>query len=286
MEKFETLNWENRILQSKFSGWQNVKIRENQVDNSKCYIYFSSNDLYIKDSESDFKKKIVENDRYEWLNRRTKEIPRMEIFIRDIWLSWYVNGINGELNSFDKLIDYLKEATQGLEITTVGVSSGGYEASIVAAKLGAARCFDFSGQFSLIHHFNHVKTNPFLKRYYSEYPDGGNLEVYRIIDGADTVIYYFLPMKSAQDIEQAKYAAKCGNVRCIRFSSKRHGSPVLSISLPELLSWDNNKLDGLFDRSEKHELNTICFSMRVSGVLRTFWFLSKKAFGIRRSSLD
>lgn len=69
-----------------------------------------------------------------------------------------MNGANGKLNSLDKLIDYLKTATKGFEVTTVGVSSGGYVASIVAAKLGAKRCFDFSGQFSLLHHFDHVKT--------------------------------------------------------------------------------------------------------------------------------
>ena len=61
MAEFITLDWKNSIIQSEFSGGQNIKIKENQVNNSKCYIYFSSNDLYHKDSESDFKKKIVEN---------------------------------------------------------------------------------------------------------------------------------------------------------------------------------------------------------------------------------
>lgn len=160
VKEFITLDWENSIIQLEFSRGGNIKIKENQVDNNKCYIYFSSNDLYNKDSESDFINKIVENDRYEWLNRSAANSPRKEIFIRDIWLSWYVNGVNGELKSFDRLIDYLNISTQGFEVTTVGVSSGGYAASIAAAKLGAARCFDFSGQFSLIHHFDHVKTNP------------------------------------------------------------------------------------------------------------------------------
>lgn len=40
-----------------------------------------------------------------------------------------MNGANGKLNSLDKLIDYLKTATKGFEVTTVGVSSGGYAAS-------------------------------------------------------------------------------------------------------------------------------------------------------------
>ena len=228
----------------------------------------------------DFRKKIIENDRYEWVNRSVKGTPGFEIFVRDIWLSWYVNGVNKELASLDDLISYLKEITKGYIVTTVGVSSGGYAAAIVAAKLGAARCFDFSGQFSLLHHFNHVTNNPFLKNYYAKHPDGGYLEAWQLIKNSDARIYYFLPTGSAQDIEQAEFAKKCDNVKCIRFSSKRHGSPVLSISLPELLSWDNNRLDELFDESQRHELDTVVFSMKVSGILKTFVFLGKKAFRI------
>ena len=219
------------------------------------------------------------------MNRSTKDTPELEIFIRDIWLSWYVNGVNKELDSLDALISYLKEVTKGYVVTTVGVSSGGYVAGIVAAKLGAIRCFDFSGQFSLIHHFNHVTNNPFLKKYYAEHPDGGNLEAWQLIKNSDTCIYYFLPTGSAQDIEQAEFAKKCDNVKCIRFSSKRHGSPVLSISLPELLSWDNNRLDKLCDESQMHELDTVAFSMKVSGVLKTLVFLGKKSVRIGKKKL-
>ena len=241
--------------------------------------------MYIKDSETDFRKKIIENDRYEWENRSTKDTPELEIFIRDIWLSWYVNGVNKELDSLGDLISYLKEVTKGYMVTTVGVSSGGYVAAIVAAKLGAVRCFDFSGQFSMLHHFNHVTNNPFLENYYAKHPDGGYLEAWKLIKDANTQIYYFLPTRSVQDIEQAEFAKKCDNVKCIRFSSKRHGSPVLSISLPELLSWDNNRLDELFDESQRHELDTVAFSMRVSGTLKTLVFLGKKAVRIGKKKI-
>ena len=47
---------------------------------------------------------------------------------------------------------------------------------------------------------------------------------------------------------------------------------------------DTNKLDELFSRSQKHELNTILFSMEVSGVLRTCSFLYKKAFSIMKKT--
>lgn len=153
-----------------------------------CYIYFSSNDLYVKDLETDFRKKIIKNDRYEWVNRTVKGNPELEIFIRDIWLSWYVNVVNKELASLNNLISYLKEVTKGYMVTTAGVSSVGYVATIVATKLSAIRCFDFSGQFSLLHHFNHIINNPFLKNYYAEHPDGGNFEAWQLIKNANSNI--------------------------------------------------------------------------------------------------
>lgn len=258
----------------------NIKVRKNDIANGKCYIYFSSNSLYIKDSESDFKRQIIDNDRYEWLNRSAESVPELEIFVRDIWLSWYVNGINKNIDSLDKLIAHLKKITEGYAVTTIGVSSGGYAAAITAAMLNASRCFDFSGQFSLSHHFSHITTNPFLKSYYAEHPNGCNLEAYKLIRQSQTPIYYFLPVKSTQDIEQATFALMCNNVKSIRFSSKRHGSPVLSISLPKLLSWDNDKLDVLSTESQIHEIGTIAFSIRVSGFFHTMWFLGQKAIRI------
>lgn len=74
-------------------------------------------------------------------------------------------------------------------------------------------------------------------------------------------------------------------ITCVVYTySLLHGSPVLSISLPDLLSWDNYKLDELFRRSQKNELNTILFSMEVSGVLRTCSFLCKKVFSIMKKA--
>ena len=89
-------------------------------------------------------------------------------YIRDIWLSWYVVGVNAKYNTIDALIKKMREETEGMQVITVGVSSGGFIAAILASSLKASYCLDFAGQFSLLHHWTHVDTNPFLKELYSK----------------------------------------------------------------------------------------------------------------------
>lgn len=60
----------------------------------------------------------------------------------------------------------MREETEGMQVITVGVSSGGFIAAILASSLKASYCLDFAGQFSLLYHWTHVDTNPFLKELY------------------------------------------------------------------------------------------------------------------------
>lgn len=83
-------------------------------------------------------------------------------------MSWYVVGINAKYNTIDALIRKMREETEGMQVITVGVFSGGFIAAILASSLKASYCLDFAGQFSLLHHWTHVDTNPFLKELYSK----------------------------------------------------------------------------------------------------------------------
>ena len=38
------------------------------------------------------------------------------IYIRDIWLSWYVVGINAKYNTIDALIKKMREETEGMQV--------------------------------------------------------------------------------------------------------------------------------------------------------------------------
>lgn len=61
-------------------------------------------------------------------------------------------------------------------------------------------CLDFAGQFSLLHHWTHVDTNPFLKELYSKNNHCFG-EAYLYL--GESPIYYFEPALCEQDIEQA-----------------------------------------------------------------------------------
>lgn len=79
------------LIQAEYEK-DNYKIEYNSCKNGLAYIYCSSNALYEKDNLQSFEDKIIKEDRYEWSNLRADCKPEIEIFIRDIWLSWYVKG--------------------------------------------------------------------------------------------------------------------------------------------------------------------------------------------------
>ena len=130
------------LIQAEYEK-ENYKIEYNSCKNGLAYIYCSSNALYEKDNLQSFEDKIIKEDRYEWSNLRADCKPEIEIFIRDIWLSWYVKGINSRINTYDKLIDFIRSITKGYTIRFVGASSGGFIGSILAMELNAEISYSF-----------------------------------------------------------------------------------------------------------------------------------------------
>lgn len=112
---------------------------------------------------------IKAEDRFEWENLvNYSDIPKHAakcIFIRDIHKTWHITGINHKINSIDKLIEFLKEITQGYQIITVGSSAGGYMSALVGAKLNAHLAFSFSGQFSLYANPSPIPNYYWLNKY-------------------------------------------------------------------------------------------------------------------------
>lgn len=125
-------------------------------------------------------------------------IPQKEIFIRDIWLSRYIRGNNTDIDTIDKIIQFIRKETVNLKVVTVGVSSGRFIAVLIASKIDAEMCFDFSGQFSLEHHFVHVHRNIWIRDYLEKLSVGvPYTESYCHLDAGKgkTPIYCFLPAR-------------------------------------------------------------------------------------------
>lgn len=73
----------------------------------------------------------------------------MMIFVRDIYKTFYVKGINHDVSSIDALLELLEEKTAGYQIVTCGNSAGGYMAVIAGKHLSADRIFSFGGQWEI-----------------------------------------------------------------------------------------------------------------------------------------
>ena len=123
------LTEENPLIRREY---EKINIKEEILDETKedCFIFFSDNGFYsIEDGQRDFVEKVVKENHYEWTSLAQNELIREKagkiIGVRDVYMTWYIKGINPKVNSVDKLIDLLCEKTSGYKITTVGTSAGG-----------------------------------------------------------------------------------------------------------------------------------------------------------------
>lgn len=219
---------------------ENYLVVHNNSRNGLAYIYCSSNALYEKDNPKSFMENVVENDRYEWLNLKADCKPELEIFIRDIWLSWYVKGINSRINSYEKLIGLMKNLTQGYKVRCVGASSGGFIGNILAMELSAEISYSFAPQFSLSHHFEHLQKNPYLREYCKN-NDDKFIEYYKRLNNAHTTILYMYPNQSEQDQEQYNIVKNKKQICIIEVDSKEHGVAIFPFAVPIFISY--NKME-------------------------------------------
>jgi hypothetical protein len=97
---------------------------------NKCIIYFSSHCLHYPNTEEEVHKQILVKDWYEWRKNICPGIKKA-IFLRDVKKQWYLEGINKNINSIEKLFDFLLDETQDLQVICVGSSTGGYAAKLM-----------------------------------------------------------------------------------------------------------------------------------------------------------
>jgi len=249
------------------------------VNKQYCIIYFSSNDIYYPNNKDAFYQQLVKKNRFEWYNTRIS-YGYKHIFLRDIKKQWYLEGINKDINSIEKIEAFLIEETKNFEIITVGSSAGGYAAVYFGQKLNARTTFCFNGQFMLLdilensnENINPIvfreKNNPEINKYFC---------IKKFIT-KPRIIYYFYSSRSNWDIIQKNHISDL-NLKIISFNSRRHGIPFLKTSLVKLLSSNVKMLDTLIDKD--HE--PVFFSLKIEGIvigsfhliLLIFGFLTKK----------
>lgn len=198
------LNEENHFLQQEYKK-DNYIIEEIDSNNHSCIIFFSGNGLYFPNELEVFRRQIQINNRYEW--RKTADSSEIRkkfgkiILLRNIYKNWYLNGINEELNTIDKLAKFLKKETSDKEVTVVGNSAGGFAAFLFGNLIGAKAIFSFSGQNNL---WNHRAMQEYWVEKYKD-----DITINKYYDATafmldDIPFFYFIPNGSAEDVDQAR----------------------------------------------------------------------------------
>lgn len=270
MEKaFDPWNRKEDIVDTVYQGL-NYKIKDKSKENFKgkkrCIIFFSSNDLWYPNTESVFREAIIKKDRYEWENISNNSVDR-EIYVRDIYKSWYVTGINKNVDSVDKLLTLLKKYTAGYVVTTIGISAGGYMAIIIGCLLNAEYVISFSPQTDLT--YSEINNNSFLKKYSKDHNKNKYYRVYDVVCKSKTPIYYIVGNKSKAD---AFYLAECKKMphfKTIIFASKKHGAIVERSALKRMISLSLEEWDEIYISNMGKLINPVMFSMEMAGIIPT-----------------
>lgn len=263
---------DSAIVQRAYSELQNYLIECAEIEPEEdkyCIIYFSSNDIYYPNNEATFTTQILNKNRFEWFNCRINKGSK-HIFLRDIFKQWYLKGINRDINSIEKLLEFLKKETAGYRVITLGSSSGGYAAVLFGSALNAELVYTFNGQFMLsdllsssskkksselldpvIYREQH---NPPINQYYSLRPYIKNPER----------IHYFYSLHSAWDMDQFAHISDM-SLQFIPFKTSHHGVPFLKTNLPKVLNQPTAKL-----QKYKGKINyPLLFSIRIDGLIQT-----------------
>lgn len=272
MDKIEqTVFQVDSLIVKKARSLDNYIIETNEVAGKGpkiCAIYFSSNFIYYPNNEDTFQSEIFDKNRFEWWNLRHPKACK-HIFIRDIYKQWYLHGINVELDSIEKLTDFLKDEIAGFDTYFIGSSAGGYAAVLLGSLLNAKRIYSFNNQFFLTDLLVRStalvdpiifreRNNPAISKYYS----------IKSFINHPSRIFYFHSATSNWDMSQYEDVKEVA-MHHVTVKTNVHGIPLLKNNLVPLFEFSEERLKEL----TKKRLNPLLFSLKIVGPFKTFAFI-------------
>lgn len=264
MGEIFALDDKNEQLKAQYRQ-NNYKVIE-RSESGLCYIFCSSNGIYDPDSE--FYQTVVVRDRYEWGHiAGSVEVQNKAariIFIRDIYKSFYVEGINTEINSVDRLCSFLKEKTQGMKVVTCGISTGGYIATIIGLYLGAERVYNFGGQWIIRKEI--IEQYPMLRKHEKDSAYTRYYDIRSLVEGDhDTPIFYFYSALHGNDKKQVELLQETNyrGVYIFAMKSEIHGWLLYDSCYRHLLTMEKEQIIDVCDRyrSKLISQDQICFDL-------------------------
>ena len=230
---FDIWNETNALAEQQYVK-DNYCIKNIDKGGGYCVIYCSSNDIWFPNEEYAFRRSFIENDYYEWMGIRCR-LASKEIYVRDIYKSWYVTGINKRINTIEKLVDLLRILAEGRPIICIGSSSGGYLAALLSSILRAEYAIVFSAQFEL--RTRHaLEENPLLQKYCTDCQRAKYYSITEQIRNSGVPIFYVYPNKSETDVQQCQIISGVPNVHALGFNSRHHGVVLYRSAISELIS--------------------------------------------------
>ncbi len=281
----EDIRYEEGGLVAKAYEEDNYIIRRYENDSNTVAVYFSSNGIYYPNTEEQFRKRIFEENRYDWLRLGLKDV-HTEVFFRDVYKQYYVAGCSRALDSVDRIADFIgNEILTGSDrLVTVGNSAGGYMAFLIGTLLHADMVFDFSGQFDLT---GDVEKEFLLKKYRdddlrSRYYNLANLKAagYTFPD-----TYYFYSGLCEADKYQSELMKKAddGHIRMFEFNTATHERTMFVFNLPVVMGKTAEELNSLYSYYKGRRISRTGFSIRVCGISGTVsGGLAKAAHKLRK----
>ncbi len=252
-------------------------INNKESANNTCYVFCSSNGLFWNSRDEKY---VVENNYFEFQNiAKDKRISGCKkiIFLRDMDISFYVNGINKNIDSVAKIISFIEAETKGLDLIIVGISAGGYLANLLGLYLSNAKTVfgigtifnirDWNGRHSYTDSEYLIKneSNVSKSKFYNLYSIFGER-----LKESKTTFYYLYGSKNKYD---AEIAAKTRTIIdddkfiYLPIKSKDHGVRLPYNTLILLLTTDK-KL-----KTKKRPSTKFYFSVTLVGYWKAFYYL-------------
>lgn len=258
------------IVQKAYAQEKNyaIIIDEKSAQKDLCAIYFSSNNIYFPNTEKAFQEKISEKNFFEWYGTRIKDAHK-HIFIRDIQKQWYLEGINKDINSVEKLYLFLEKETENYKVITLGSSAGGFAAVLFGSMLNAEKILSFNGQFMVedLLETSDKNTDPIIFRNKNNSDINVFYSLKKHIKNPKT-IFYFCSQKSEWDYSQYLHV-KDIPLNVIFFNTKHHGIPFLKNALQKVINVEHNALSKYVNKVN----HPFVFTLKMEGWKNTILFL-------------
>lgn len=187
--------------------------------------------------------KQISNNYFEFKRNLIKNASR-HIFIRDLFQSFYINGINSQICTVEKLLNFLKAECQNSKIVTVGSSGGGYMAILAGAFLQAEYVIALSGYLDIRPEFPKYNLQLLVdleKEYKNKYYDLRN-----ILAQNPVPVYQFEPGNCKDDLYNIKLSKAIPCVRLFETTSKLHAYPIDKEFIGHLINLPPQKMETVY----------------------------------------